>query len=299
MIGSPASAVGRAAGIGAALLLGLLLAMRPADPAVADPALAAHRLRVLQELATTDDLRLAALTAELQRAVDAGRRGSALIIEGKTPPTGDLQAAADAAARAAGLAMASEQADRAVDGTMLSVAPGGLTVLPAGPRSGELIGIDGQLREAADASAPFVKRRKAAAATLDALGAALASLDADDPDAALRALDRAHSARATVAAWPSPPLVLPYWLRTTGGMLFAARRIAHATLAGDAAAAERAGRAYQRAARNARRADTALALAISESGASLASVPLQRLADALESATDRRAAMASVVLGTR
>ena len=59
------------------------------------------------------------------------------------------------------------------------------------------------------------------------------------------------------------------------------------------------GRAYQRAARNARRADTALALAISESGASLASVPLQRLADALESATDRRAAMASAVLGTR
>jgi hypothetical protein len=299
MIGSPASAVGRAAGIGAALLLGLLLAMRPADPAAADPALAAHRLRVLQGLATSDDARLAALTAELQRAVDAGRRGSALIIEGKTPPTSDLLAAAEAAARAAGLAVASEQADRAVDGTMLSVAPGGLTVLPAGPRSGELIGIDGQLRDAAAASAPFVERRMAAAAPLDALGTALAALDAGHPHVALRAMGRAHSERATVAAWPNPPVVLPYWLRTTGGMLFAARRIAHATLAGDAAAAERAGRAYERAARNARQADTALALAISESGASLASVPLQRLADALESATDRRAAMASVISRTR
>jgi hypothetical protein len=78
-------------------------------------------------------------------------------------------------------------------------------------------------------------------------------------------------------------------------MLFSARRIAHASLNGDLAAAEQAGRAYRRAARDARQADTALALALSESGAALASTPLARLADALEAVTTRRLAMASVL----
>ena len=276
------------------MLLGLGLALRPAGATAADPALAASRQATLQDLAAADDAALAAVIAELQRAVDAGRRGSALVIQGETAPGPALLQAADAAARAAQLAVDSARADATVDGTWQSVRPD-VAAPPAGPAAADLLGIDGQLRDAAAASDPFVARRRAAAATLDAMAEALAALDRDQPNAALTALDRAQAARAIVAHWPEPPVVLPFWLRTTNRMLNAARDIAHATLAGDAAAARRAGQAYERAAMHARRADTALALAISESGAALATVPLRRLADALDAATSRRAAMASVL----
>ncbi|HEY7527072.1 MAG TPA: hypothetical protein VIA82_09610 [Candidatus Limnocylindria bacterium] len=295
MIGSAARPIGRLTGIGSALLLGTLLALRPPGAEAGDPALAASRAAVLHRLVAADDARLAALAAELQRAIEAGRRGSALIIEGETPPAGDLERAAEAASRSADLAVASQRADAAVDGTLRSVAPGGVTTLPAGPRRGDLVGVDGQLREAAARSGPFVARRQAAADTLQGLAATLAALRADDPATALDALRQAADARAIVAAWPDPPVVLPFWLRTTGSMLFSARRIAHAALHGDAAAARQAGQAYRRAARDARQADTALALAVSEAGASLASTPLARLADALAAVTTRRLAMASVL----
>jgi hypothetical protein len=283
------------AGIGSALLLGTLLALRAPGAEAGDPALAAGRAAVLHRLVAADDRQLAALAVELQRAIEAGRRGSALVIEGETPPAGDLERAAEAASRSADLAVLSQRADAAVDGTLRSVAPGGLATLPAGPRGGDLVGVDSQLHDAAAASGPFVARRQAAAETLDGLAAALAALRADDPQTALEALRHAADARARVAAWPDPPVVLPFWLRTTGSMLFSARRIAHASLNGDAAAAEGAARAYRRAARDARRADTALALAVSEAGASLASTPLARLADALQAVTTRRLAMASVL----
>lgn len=284
---------GRALGIGAALLLGAILTLRPAAASAADPAAAAERQQVLRDLAAEDDRRLAALVEQLQAAVDAGRRGSALVIAGEEPAQPDLSAAAAAAAMAMPLVDASVRADGALDAVVPAVAP--RLQLPAGPTSADLIGIDGQLDAAASASQPFIQRRLAAQATLTALGDALRRLEADQPGGALRALERAEAARARVAAWEDPPTVLPFWLDTTAAMLDAARGIGTATLAGDAAAAQRAGRAYRRAAEDARRADTALALAIAESGSSLASVPLQRLADALESATSRRAAVASVL----
>jgi hypothetical protein len=283
---------GLLAGIGAALALGMILAAGPAGAAV-DPGIAASRRASLRAVATVDDHRLADLIAGLQAAVDAGRRGSARIIDGDTPPGQDLQDAAAAARAAVQLALPSSRADVVLDGTMASVQPE--TPLPGGPTSAQLIGIDTQLLGAASAAEPFVQRRMAAAETVDALARALAALEGDRPHAALRALERAKAARAIVAAWDNPPTVLPFWLDTTGSMLSAARRIARATMAGDKEAAGRAGRDYQDAALDARRADTALALAISESGASLASTPLARLADALEAATARRAAMASVL----
>jgi hypothetical protein len=295
MIGSATGAIGRAAGIGAALLLGGVLSLRPAAAEAADPSLVASRAAALHRVAAADDAALAALAAGLQAAIEAGRHGSALVIDGDSAPASDLEHAADAASRVPVLALASERSDSALDGTVLSVGLDGAAALPAGTRSGELLGIDRQLRDAAAASGPFVQRRHAATETLDALAAALAALQASDARKALRALHRAGMARATVAAWPSPPVVLPFWLRTTGGMLTAARHIARATLTEDADAAARAGRAYQRAAKDARQADTALALAISETGAGLASTPLQRLADALDAVTARRAALASVL----
>ena len=56
----------------------------------------------------------------------------------------------------------------------------------------------------------------------------------------------------------------------------------------------RAAQRYARAAHEARRADTALAIAIAESGSSLASTPLGLLADALEAATAQRQALAQI-----
>ena len=291
MIGSGASAGGRNTGIVGALLLGSLLTLRPA---AADPTLTASRQATLLRLAAADDARLAAVAAALERAIDAGRRGAARIIQGETPPAADLEQAADAAARAMQLGADSQRADAAVDGTRLAVMPG-QPALPAGPHSADLSGVDGQLRDAAAASGGFVERRHAAAETLEAMRAALAALDRGDAAAAIPTLDRADAARRVVRAWPEPPVVLPFWLRTTDRMLSAARDIADATLAGDAAAARRAGRAYRRAATHARRADTALALAISESGAALASVPLRRLAEALDATSERRTAVASVL----
>jgi hypothetical protein len=90
--------------------------------------------------------------------------------------------------------------------------------------------------------------------------------------------------------------VLPLWLETTADMIDAARHIAEATIAQDPIAAARAAAAYRRAAADARRADTALALAIAESGSSLASTPMQRLAEALAAALAQREAVHSVLL---
>lgn len=274
--------------------MGALLSLRPAAADAADPPVAAERLAVLHGLAADDDARLAALIDELEAAIEAGRDGSALIIDGDVAPGPDLQDAAEAAAGTVSLARASERVDARLDATLPAVAPGE-QALPPGPASTDLLGIDDQLRAAAEASGPFVERRRAAGETLEALNAALAALEADDARGALEALDRADRARATVADWPSPPAVLPFWLDTTRAMLSAARDIADATLAGDATAAEAAGQAYRRAAADAHRADMALALAISESGASLCAVPLRRLADALRLASDRRVAVASVL----
>ena len=107
----------------------------------------------------------------------------------------------------------------------------------------------------------------------------------------------AQDALDAVRDWEEPPAVLPFWLDTTGELLSAARRIATASLAGDADAVARAADRYARAADDANRADTALAIAIAESGSSLAATPLQRLADALEAATTQRQELSEMLAG--
>jgi hypothetical protein len=276
------------------LLLGAVLAARPAGADEADPPTAADRLAVLRAAAERADQGLEALIAELQQAVDAGRRASALTVAGDQPPKTDFEDAAAAAARAAEVAIVVERTTASLEAMLTAVAPS-FGRLPNGPRAVALEAFGLQMTGAAQASGQFVTRRHAADDTLAALADALAALNNDDATAALAALDRADTARAVVAAWEEPPSVLPYWLDTTRGMLAAARRIADATIAGDGEAAARAGRAYRRAAEQARRADTALALAMTESGAALASVPLHGLADALAAATAQRNALVSVL----
>jgi hypothetical protein len=282
-------------GVLAVALLGALLAARPAGGA-ADPTIAADRVALLRAEATDAAARLDALIDQLQGALDAGRRGSALVVDGDESPRADLMEAAatvDAASDEAALAAA---ATARVDGILVSVAPR-RGPLPAGPSSTSFPGISAQFTSAAEAADAFVARRQATDQTLDALAAALAALDDDDPRSALAHLDRAQDALDAVRDWEEPPTVLPFWLDTTGELLSAARRIATASLAGDADAVARAADRSARAADDANRADSALAIAIAESGSSLAATPLQRLADALGAATAQRQELSEMLAG--
>jgi hypothetical protein len=279
----------------AVALLGALLAARPAGGA-ADPTIAADRAALLRAEATDAAARLDALIDQLQGALDAGRRGSALVVDGDESPRADLMEAAatiDGASDEAALAAA---ATARVDGILVAVAPR-RGPLPSGPSSTLFPGISAQFTSAAEAADAFVVRRQATDQTLDALADALAALDDDDPRSALAHLDRAQDALDAVRDWEEPPTVLPFWLDTTGELLIAARRIATASLAGDAEAVARAADRYARAADDANRADSALAIAIAESGSSLAATPLQRLADALGAATAQRQALSEMLAG--
>ena len=279
-------------GVGAVLALGTVLAARPAG-AASDPTVATERAAALRAEAAEATQRLDTLIAQLQNALDAGRRGSALVVDGDDSPRADLEDAARLLAAASDeAAQAGAAADR-VEGMLAAVAPE-RGPLPAGPSSALLPGIAAQFTSAADAAEPFVARRHASADTLDALAAALSALDDDDPRSALTALERAESSLQAVRDWEDPPTVLPFWLDTTGELVAAARRIAEASLAGNAQAVKRAADRYARAADEARQADTALAIAIAESGSSLAATPLQLLADALEAATAQRQALAEI-----
>jgi hypothetical protein len=276
----------------AVALLGAILAARPAGGA-GDPTIAAERAALLHQEAAEATSRVDALIDRLQAALDAGRRGSALVIDGDESPRAHLTEAAagvDSASDEAALAAA---AAARVDGIRAAVAPR-RGALPPGPSATLFPAISGQFAAAAEAADPFVARRQATDQTLAALGDGLAALEGDDPRGALADIDRADEALGAVRDWEDPPTVLPFWLDTTGELLSAARRIANASLAGDADAVARAAARFARAADDANRADTALAIAMAESGSSLAATPLQLLADALEAATAQRQALQAI-----
>jgi hypothetical protein len=274
-------------GLLAVLALGALLTGRPARAAAADPTIEAARVATLEAAAQDADRALGHLISQLEAAIDAGRNGAALIVDGKADPGPAFDRAAMAAGSATSLAVGAAGEMTTLGGVLAAVRPS-LGPLPNDPF---VSGIADQLTAAGEVGRPFVERRLAADATLRALGDALVALQDDDPQSAIVALDRADASLEAVKAWPEPPSVLPLWLETTGAMADAARAIATATIDQDPAAAARAARAYERAAQGARHADTALALAISEVGSSLASTPLRRLADALAAAIAQRQAV--------
>jgi hypothetical protein len=275
------------------LLLGALLAARPVDPAAADPAVEWDRQRALVAQAAATGEALDALELALEPARQAARSGAALVLEGDDSPEPVLNEAAELLD---GAAAESDAAVREMDrlrGMVAAARPGVST--PIVPEPGQLASIAGQLRQAGDATGPFVERRRAARRTLVRLEDALAALEADDPQAALPALDDARRARQEVAAWEPAPVTLPLWLETTDRMISSAQRIAEAALAGDEEAARAAAEEYEAAADEARQADVSLALSLSEAGSGLTSTPLRRLADALAEVERAQAVVASLV----
>ncbi|HEX6127476.1 MAG TPA: hypothetical protein VF071_00485 [Candidatus Limnocylindria bacterium] len=280
-------------GVAVALLLGALLAARPADPAAADPAAQWARQQALVARAEEADAALLALQEALQAARDEARRGAALVLDGDDPPASSLTEAArllDAAAPESAAAVAAMDRLR---GTAAATRAG--ISIPIVPEPGQLASIADQLRDSAGAVDPFVERRRAAQRTLQRLGSALAALEDNDPAAALAPLEEAREARAVLADWEPAPVTLDLWLETTDRMIVAADAIAEATLAGDAEGVREAAADYAAAAEEARRADVSLGLSLSEAGSALTATPMRRLADALAEVERARAVVASLL----
>jgi hypothetical protein len=273
-----------------ALIVGLGLGLRSADPSRADPLAAAARLQRLAAAATAVDDALAQLSSVLTGALDHARRGAALTVAGDLAPAPELTSAAAQLRAGADTADAVRRALAALAGTAASVAPG--REVPALPYSGpELLLMAAQLNVSAQAATLFVERRHASEAVVSALGDAVAALERDQPAAALRSLDTATAPLALLEDWHDRPALVGYWMTIAGNLLDAARGIATATIDGDPSAAQAAAARYAAASKTARGADNALAVSIAEEGSSISSIPLRRLAVAAGEAVDLRSAL--------
>jgi hypothetical protein len=273
--------------------IGIGLGLRSADPARADPPAEAARQRLLADAAKDADAALALLGADLIAARDHARRGTALTVSGEAPGP-ELTSAADLLAGSSDEAEAARLALVALEGVAASVEPGAqVPLLSYGGTDVQLIAA--QLRTSAAAATLFVDRRHATQAVVEALAAALAALERDDPASALNSLDQADAPLALLEEWEDRPPLLRYWMGVSTDLISAARDIATATLDHDPAAIAAAGRRYSDAAERARGADNALALTLSEEGSAVSATPLRRLASLADEAADARARLASLL----
>jgi hypothetical protein len=288
-----------ATGVLAALLLGAILAARPASAPQADPTIEADRQAQLLLAVAQADAALERLQGDLERAVDAARHGAAQVVSGDEAPEPALAEAATLLEAARSDARVAFAAASSVGGTLACARPGTAALALGGVVPDQLASIATQLRASASAGAEFVERRWATEATLTALSNALAALDRDDPGAALSALDDADAALGKIVDWEKRPPSLGYWLQTTAELLAAARGIADAAIAQDPAAAATAAGAYRAAADKAVDADRSRELAMAEAGSAITVVPLQRLAASLRELVTLRAAVTAIVDGSQ
>ncbi|MEP7039998.1 MAG: hypothetical protein ABI864_00335 [Chloroflexota bacterium] len=286
------AAIGIAVGLAVAVGFGL----RAADSAAADPAAAAAREARLLEAADGADVTLLRLTRGLEAARDHARRGTALTVEGEAPAP-EIIMAAELLAAAGEDATAARGALRSLAGMAAAIRPGAdvPTLSYGGP---DLQQMAAQLRSGAEAATTFVERRHATEAVVDALAAALAALDGDDPTAALAALDEADAPLALLEAWEERSPLFRYWMTTSRDLIAAAGDIARATIANDPTAVEAAAKRYAAAAETARGADNALAFTLSEEGSAISGTPLRRLAAAADEAADDRSALQALLQPT-
>jgi hypothetical protein len=128
-----------------------------------------------------------------------------------------------------------------------------------------------------------------------ALEAALRELEGSDTAAAREALAGARERHAILAGWEPGLVTLPVWLETTGRLLDAIEDLLAAVEAGDPDGVAAAGDAVAAVGEEAREADVALRLAMSEGGAAIAGAPLERLADALRRIDETQLALMEIV----
>ena len=283
-----------ALGIATVLVLGAILAARSPDPFVADPA-AAAALRAA--VASDRDLAVAQLVGlrdALSAALDDGRQGAALTVQGTQRPGSQLTAAAEAIGQADARVGDLEATLRRLASELAVLgrpAPSRLALEP-----GQLAGIGAQLATSADAADGFWSMRRATAATLDSLQNAFAAVDARDPDLALTAISAAEMSLAAVRAWPGNLLTLPFWTKATGDLLAALRSLAIALRDHDVAGARAAEARYRSAAASAHQADVALAVAIAEGGSAVSDTPLAAAALALRAVQDALGEVRSILV---
>ena len=295
IIGRGIRANGRVAlGVAAVLALGGVMAARSADPLTADP-IAAEALR--STIATQRDLaetQLMRLQAALSAALEDGRNGAAVTVQGSDRPGPRLSAAAEAIGNADPLVGAAEATlGRLTANLVVARLPAPTPTLTLAP--GQLAAIGAQLEESAGAANAFWSMRRATDTTLARLADAFAAVDARDPSRALTAIDAAETSLDQVRSWPGNLLTLPVWTEATTALLAALRSLAVALRDHDLAAAGAAEAKYRAAAADAHRADLALAVAIAEGGSAVSDNPLAAAALALGAVEDALAGVRSIL----
>ena len=292
IIGRGLQAKGRVAlGVAAVLGLGAVLAARSADPFVADPAAVAALRATIASQRASSVAQLERLRTALTVALDEGRQGAALTIQGTDRPGTHLAAAAQSIADADPLVADAHARIRRLTGELAvwgRAAPGADLAL----EPGELESIGAQLRTSAGAADAFWSMRRATETTLTRLAEAFAAVDARDPGRGLAAIEAAEESLGQVRAWPGNLLTLPIWTKATGDLLAALRSLAVAIRDHDLTRARAADARYRAAAATAHRADIALAVAIAEGGSSASDNPLAAAASALR-------AVENALLGVR
>ncbi len=261
--------------LASAVLLAMLFGARSADSQVADPIRVDWLTDEAAAQARVADAALEAAGTLMRDATDEARRGQAAVLGGLEDPADALDAAglgfeaaapplADAHAALVGLGWTLRAIDPQESSPQFSLMPA------------DLVAIGAQWRAAALPSAALTDMRRQAESTLEALDDGLAALDDDDPSAALEAMDRAAGHLEQVRDFRVPDFddqlsTLGYWVDTVDALIDAARDIALAAQAGDAAALAAAQAAYDAAATNAGRADQALTIALGEAATGITS----------------------------
>jgi len=279
--------------LASAVLLALLFGARSADSRVADPIRVDWLTDEAAAHARAADAALEAAETLMRQATDEARRGQAAALGGLEDPTAALEAAG-LGFEAAATPLADAHAALVVLGWTLRAIDPQESSPQLGLRPADLVAIGAQWRAAALPSAALTDMRWQAESTLEALNDGLAALDADDPSAALEALARATGHLEQVRDFNAELSTLAYWVDTVDALIAAARDIALAAQAGDAAALAAAQAAYDAAATNAGRADQALTIALGEAATGITSPASASSADALRAVRAARDQLAGL-----
>lgn len=252
--------------LAAFVVLAFLFGVRSGDATEADALRVASLTDEAVAQAALAEAALAAVESQMRDATDEARRGQAAVLEGGEDPSLALEAAAvgfEAAAVPFG------QADVALaqlGWTLRAVDP--RTTLPTlEMEAADVAAIGGQWRAAAPTCSILANLRHQAESSLGALEEALAALEADDPAAALIAVDTAAAYVDLVREFTDSLATLGFWVDTVDALINAGRDIALAAQAGDAPALADARARYEAAAADAARADQALTIALGEAAA--------------------------------
>jgi len=254
--------------LAAVAVVALLFGAGPADPATADPV----RLAALRRVATTQAAEADAALQEARDFMDEGLleagRGQAAVLGGDEDPAAIMDNAALAFEAAANPIEVAHAALTDLAWTLRvldpEVTPPTLTL-----RGADMVALGAQWRATGLPLSAVADLRRAAEATLTALGDALAALEQDDAVGALDALAEAEVALDVVRRSDGELPTLPFWIATVEALIAATTEIAEAVLEGDPDALAEAQAAYDVAAADASRADQALVIALGETAAGI------------------------------